>query len=89
MIQNIKKFLSKAMFWAQAIILWVITSAITYSGGLVTFDASDEAVVDTWISNALNNFWAWVTFVLPYVWVFAWVLLLVAIAMRLSSRFWR
>lgn len=80
-----KKFI--AFLWVLgALALGVFTSAMTYSWGLVTFDASDQAVVDTWISNALANLWAWFLFVLPYLGVALGILLVIGIVMFIAKR---
>ena len=89
MFWKIKNTLNKVKDFLIAWAVSASTMAITYSWWLVTFESADNVVVDKWVSNALSNFWAWLTFVLPYLWVFGGVLLIVAIWIRLSSRFGR
>lgn len=67
--------------------LALLTTALTYSSGSVSFEPSDTAVMDQAVSTALGNFWAGFLFVLPYLGVAIGVLLVVAVGMMLARKF--
>ncbi len=73
----------------SAFVLGLYTSALTYTGGKVTFDASDNTVVDTWVDNALSNLWAGFLFVLPYLGVALWIMIVIGVIMLLVKKGWR
>lgn len=73
-----------AVFGSSVVAL--VTSALTYSGGTVTFDAADQTAIDTGISNALGNLWAGFQFILPYMGVALGIVIVIGAVMFLVRR---
>lgn len=89
MLGSISKLGRKAQAVAatmSAVAVAVVTTALTYSGGVVTFDNADKTAIDGGISNALANLWAGFTFVLPYVGVALGVVIVIGTVYYLAKR---
>lgn len=65
------------------------TSALQYTGWVVTFEDADKTQIDVGISNALGNLWAGFQFILPYLWVALWIMIVMWAVFFLARRAWR
>jgi len=77
MFSLIKNAFNKVKKIVSVGILAPLTMAITYSWGLVTFEEADKWVLDKWVGNTISNLWAGFKFVLPYIWTFVGVSLVI------------
>ena len=74
--------------------LWILSffyffspaSALTASWGVVEWEASDEERIKQWFTNTLVNTWWGVDMVLPYVGMFAWFVVVMAVFYFLWAR---
>lgn len=79
---KVKAFVSAIAGTAVA----VVSSALTYSGGLVTFDSADNTAVNSAVGSALSNLWAGFTFVLPYIGIALGIVLVIGTIMYVVKR---
>lgn len=52
-------------------------NGITYSGWVVTFTSETNKAIEKWVQNALSNGWAGFLLLLPYIWTFLWVTMVI------------
>lgn len=67
--------------------LALYTSAITMSGGLVTYGSSDGDVINVAVGNTLTNLWAGLTFIAPYVGMAAGFVLVIGLVKYAARKF--
>ncbi len=62
----------------------LLTAGITFTGGLVDFEAADNTAIETGVTNGLSNLWAGFSFILPYLGIAAGVIMVIAFGMWLA-----